>query len=378
MTEETTALLREIASYRDRDPEDARMLPPEVYLTDELFEFEMEHIFRREWILVGREEQARDPGDYFTTDLLEEPLLIARGADQQLRAFSNICRHRYMRVAEASGNARLFVCPYHKWSYDLEGKLRAAPGMEGNTTFDAKSCRLPEVRVEAWEGFVFVNLDDDAEPLRPKLQSFSDHFREFGIEKWKTIAWYDEVWEGNWKLTCENGLDSYHHMGLHWKTAEPFMPALGTRFAEAHAQWNYHRTPILPEKAREVGMGDDRFFEGLRPDQADALNSTFVYPNVVVGFVPGQSIWLSAIPIDRTHTRIISSYTVPTEFADDAEIRATAESYLRELNTEDAEATWRLQEVLASQRIERGPIGVRERGVYHFYQYLARMLPSPD
>ena len=105
-----------------------------------------------------------------------------------MRALSNVCRHRYMKVAEDSGNAKFFVCPYHKWSYELDGRLRASPGMEGNRTFEPGSCQLPEHRLEVWQGFVFVTFNAEAEPLHKLLHSFSERFAEYDISKWRTVA----------------------------------------------------------------------------------------------------------------------------------------------------------------------------------------------
>ncbi len=377
MNEGTGELLRAMAEYSDMDPQDARMLPPAAYLSDELFEIEMERIFRHEWICVGREEQLRKPGDYFTIELLEEPMVVVRGPDGRLRALSNVCRHRYMKVAAESGNTGLFVCPYHKWTYELDGQLRAAPGMEDNRTFDAQSCRLPEFRLETWLGFIFVTLDDTLSPLSERLASIAERFSAYGLNEWRTAAWYDEIWNGNWKLSCENGMDSYHHMGLHAETAEPMMPALGTYFVGAHEHWVHHRTPILADRASAMGVDLDRYTEGLPEEDRATMNAAFIYPNLVFPAIPGQLPWLSILPIDRTHSRIISGLTVsPRAFegVEEGEYCRESNENLHKLNTEDSQGTWRLQSVLASRRIERGPISAKERCVFYFYRYLAEML----
>ena len=381
MGEDTAGLLREIASYRDRAPEDARMPPPEVYLSEELYEIEMDQVFRHEWICVGREEQLPEPGDFFTIQILEEPIVVVRGRDRELRALSNVCRHRYMKVAEDSGNARFFLCPYHKWSYNLDGKLRSAPGMEGNRTFDAGHCALPQFRLETWQGFVFVSLDEEISPLHERLRSASERCAEYDLGAWKTTAWYDEVWNGNWKLSCENGMDSYHHMGLHETTAEPCMPGLGTYFAEAHDHWNYHRTPILPDRALELGYDLKRLGDkmGLREEDRACMNAVFIYPNLIFPVTPWSSTWLSVLPIDRTHSRIISGWSVPQAYLDDVDeeaLRVESSEGLDKLNAEDAQGTWRLQSVLDSRKIQRGPIGAKERAVFHFWRYMAGMLSA--
>ena len=149
------------------DPLAARFLPPDAYRSEEFFRFELEAIWDREWICVGRLEEIAAPGDYFSVDIAGEPLLIVRADENEVVALSAVCRHRGMIVAEGKGNcAKAFVCPYHHWSYDRRGKLIGAPQMQGVGTFDKSEIALPQVRTELWRGFIFVNFDDHAEPER--------------------------------------------------------------------------------------------------------------------------------------------------------------------------------------------------------------------
>ena len=138
--------------------EEAETLPPEIYTSQEFYEFEKDALFYREWLCVGRDEWLAKPGDYFTTAHANEPIIIARGRDGQIKAMSAVCQHRAMLVAEGKGNTRGFTCPYHHWSYDLDGKLVGAPAMGRTCNFDKAQYNLPKLQVELWHGFIFVNF----------------------------------------------------------------------------------------------------------------------------------------------------------------------------------------------------------------------------
>ena len=155
-------LLDDLAGYVDTPEESCVSLPPDAYLSPDLYALEVRAIFERSWLCVGREEYAPKPGDYYTIDVMGEPVVIVRGADGAIRALNTACRHRAMPVVTGRGNARRFVCPYHSWVYATDGRLVAAPHMEGSRVFSKADCRLPEYRIESWKGFLFVNLDDDA------------------------------------------------------------------------------------------------------------------------------------------------------------------------------------------------------------------------
>ena len=156
-------------------PSQASTLPPPCYTSREFYEREVEHIFLKEWLCVGRVDQVEKPGDFFTLTLLGERLIVVRDEENQVRVLSNVCRHRATKVVEGRGNRRTFECPYHGWTYSLKGELIGAPEMQRTDNFDKKQCQLASPRVETWEGFIFVNFDQRAQPLGPSwLPSPSD------------------------------------------------------------------------------------------------------------------------------------------------------------------------------------------------------------
>lgn len=198
------------------DVNEAETLPPECYVSEEFFEFEKRAIFDHEWLCVGREAWATKPGDYFTSAHVGEPIVVVRGHDNVLRAFSNVCQHRAMLVAEGHGNARSLLCQYHHWAYGLDGKLIGAPAMDQARSFDKSCIGLPELKLEIWLGFVFINFDREAQPLAPRLKELATALDHYELE----IAEGDRPGEPtkfpwNWKVMIENNNDGYHANKLH-------------------------------------------------------------------------------------------------------------------------------------------------------------------
>ncbi len=136
-------LLEVFAEYLTLEDNECLSLPPQAYGCAALHSRELDKIFHHEWLCVGREEYLPEPGDYYDFDLLGDPLIIVRGQDTQIRALSNVCRHRYMPLVSGRGRTDRFVCPYHAWGYDTQGQLIAAPHMEGSKRFQMRDCRLP-------------------------------------------------------------------------------------------------------------------------------------------------------------------------------------------------------------------------------------------
>jgi phenylpropionate dioxygenase-like ring-hydroxylating dioxygenase large terminal subunit len=159
---------------------EARSLPPELYTSEEFFAFEQEAIFGHDWLCVGREAQVPEPGDWYVFEIVDEPLLVVRGKDGQVRVLSAVCQHRGMVVAEGAGSGcTKFTCPYHHWSYALDGRLLGAPAMEQALGFDKSEHALPELRVEVWQGFIFCTFDPDVAPLAPSLAELDPHLEHF-------------------------------------------------------------------------------------------------------------------------------------------------------------------------------------------------------
>ena len=216
------------------DVNTAETLPPLCYSDPLFYEFEKEAIFFHEWLCVGREAWARNPGDYFTAFQAGEPIIVARTRDGALKAMSAVCRHRAMLVAEGHGNVRTFRCPYHHWTYALDGQLVHAPEMDKACNFSRDSFRLPQLKLEVWNGFVFVNFDPDAPPLAPRLAPLTDVLKNYHLaeadERSTPSEPRKEPW--NWKVRYENSNDGYHANRLHAGPVHNCVPSALARFPE--------------------------------------------------------------------------------------------------------------------------------------------------
>lgn len=212
---------------------EAETLPPECYTDAAFYAFEKEAIFNHEWLCTGRESWVGHPGDYYTTSIAGEPIIVARTLKGELRAMSAVCQHRAMLVAEGSGNRRGFLCPYHHWSYALDGHLTNAPAMEKTCNFDKSKFGLPNFQVEVWNGFVFVNLDANAPPLAPRLTTVADAIANYDLGNTEgEMPKPPPEFNWNWKVMFENNNDGYHANKLHRGPLHDFVPSELATFPE--------------------------------------------------------------------------------------------------------------------------------------------------
>jgi phenylpropionate dioxygenase-like ring-hydroxylating dioxygenase large terminal subunit len=224
-------------------------MPKSYYCDPDVLELEREHLYGKEWICIGRSDEVPRPGDYMTFTLCDEPLVAVRGDDQKIRVLSNVCRHRGALLVDGRGNGQRFVCPYHHWSYDLEGKLAGAPRMEQHKTFDKTGCRLPEFASEEWHGFLFANLSANPQPLVPRLKGLEALIRNYHMEQMKLLYVADEVWHTNWKCLIENFMEGYHLSPLHRTTLHTVNPTrLCSHFEAGESYFGYNAgySPDLP------------------------------------------------------------------------------------------------------------------------------------
>ena len=231
----------ELADRLSRPSEQAWAMPAEFYTSPAFLEVETEEVLRREWMCVGHIGELRNPGDFFTTDLLGEELLVVRDTDGIVRILSNVCRHRGNRVAEGSGNARKFICQYHTWTYDTTGALKVAPMMRKQPRFDQSKCGLPEFVSEVWKGWLFVNLDGLAAPLAPRIEGLSDVIRNYHQEDRYLVFMEEDVWHCNWKALFENFMEGYHLSATHLTTLHPITPTKLCKKMRSGEGWTgYH------------------------------------------------------------------------------------------------------------------------------------------
>jgi carnitine monooxygenase subunit len=191
-------------------------LPYGWYTDPEILRREQERIFRPAWQYAGHTGQLAQPG-YFTVHAGRIPVVVTRDRDGEIRAFANVCRHRGFVVADGEGSRETLQCPYHAWTYGLDGRLRAAPRSEEEPEFPREELGLVPVAVDTWGPFVFVNAGPDPEPLAATLGSMPAQVAELGLDVDSLVhyrRWEAEL-EANWKVVCENFLECYHCQVAH-------------------------------------------------------------------------------------------------------------------------------------------------------------------
>jgi glycine betaine catabolism A len=272
-----------------------RTLPTSWYRNPDIFQIEKERIFCREWLAVCREEELPKPGDHRLLDLLGESVLLVRNREGHLRAFYNVCRHRGSRLCRAAGEpvapgrvalpggmtaGRLIVCPYHQWSYDLNGALVAAPHLGVGSGFDKQKFHLHPVSVETWGGFVFLHLTPaDAAPFASQLAGIPERLQRYPLANLRIGATRRYEVAANWKILCENYNECYHCGGVH-----PELCTVVPSFREAGgADLDWTRGVPHREGAytfTHSGTTERRAFPGLNEDEQVRHKGELVYPNM--------------------------------------------------------------------------------------------------
>jgi phenylpropionate dioxygenase-like ring-hydroxylating dioxygenase large terminal subunit len=358
----------------------AETLPPAAYTSPEFFRREVERIFLREWLYVGRADQVKERGDYFTLELLGEKLVVVRDDRGEIRVLSTVCRHRGMEVVSGRGNTRAFECPYHAWTYSLRGDLLGAPEMQRTEGFDRRACALPGLRTEVWEGFVFVSFDSNAKPLGPSLAPLAEQFRNYRMGDLVSTDGlvYECPW--NWKVMVENFMECYHHIGLHRQSVEPVMPARKTWAKPPDARWAIVHLPAVRgdiSLSGTEGIGAESGFppiEGLSAEERGRGTVVVVYPTHLVFLLPDNVTIYQVIPhaVDRITLRI--TICVPRTTAERPEFAGALEQAyegLATFNREDMAACGVIQHGLSSRWAAPGRYSWLEDSVWQIAQYVA-------
>ena len=345
----------------------ATTIPARWYLDPAMLRIEQERIFYRTWQLVGRIEQVRKAGDFFTCAVLDEPLVVTRATDGGLHAFYNVCRHRAGPVAIGAGTRKSLQCRYHGWTYDLDGRLITTPEFDGVRCFEKAQNGLVPVRVETWGPFVFVNLDDAAPALQTFLGAIPDETSDLPLERMGFYKRVDYEIACNWKVYVDNYLEGYHipmaHPGLFKEIDYNAYRVETARFySKQHA----------PIRAKP----DSLYRRNLEPDaQARALYY-WVFPNLMLNIYPDNVQINIILPLgpDRTVT-IFEWYVLDVDRPEVADDFARSFAFSDLVQQEDIEVCEAVQKGLRSRSYDVGRFSVlRENGVHHFHALVNEFL----
>lgn len=367
----------ELASF-GKPPREARGLLPRLYTDPAVYEAEKEKIFRREWMPVFHQSTVPNPGDYRVVDLAGESLLFVRDEDGTLRCFRNICRHRGAKVATGEGSCNTFKCPYHRWTYDLGGKLIGAPDMAWVVR---EGIGLLELRLDTWLGFVFVNQDGNAPPLAEKLADLNEILAPWVAVGDQLESVYEFHYPGtwNWKLTMENAIESYHITGSHWESAGELLPPhLTYTKSTEFRHWTDFRSPF----GAGLNMRDGTDGSVAIPNVPEWVDEEFrfypVWPAILISLAPENVTGYFAIPgaTPGEVTFVWCGAVLPETKRKPgyAEYKAAQEGFSRQIQGEDQYPCETMWANVHSAGFIPGPYADGERAVYHFDQwYLERM-----
>ena len=350
-------------------------MPKSVYTSPEFAALEQRHIFARDWLCAGRADALRAPGDYLAMDISGEPILVLRDQDGIVRAMSNVCRHRMSTLLEGRGTTRSIVCPYHAWTYNLDGTLRAAPAMTRNDGFCKDRIALPPVRCEVWLGWIMVTLNPDAPPVADRLAGVSDLIGPFQMEAYVESFREEFRWATNWKVLAENFMESYHLPVCHAGTIGGHVDLLKMSCPEGLPAFNFHS--IVKNDALDLALAHPANMR-LKGDQRRTTWLLSVYPSLMITLSPGYFWYLSLTPDGPGHVHVVFGGGLAPDYAADpasADHFARLKALLDKVNAEDKGCVERVYRGLCAGLADPGPLSHLERPNYDFARYIAGMMP---
>jgi len=359
-----TSIEQILSSYDDRAPlPQASTIPAAWYVDDRIAELERLNVFSKTWQLIARTDQIAAPGQFVSTTVAGEPVVAVRGNDGVLRAFYNVCRHHAAAVVtQPCGRASLLRCPYHGWNYGLDGSLKGMPEFEGVENFDRAQNGLVPIRVETWEGFVFINLDNDAAPLSEFLGGLVKRIAPLGVGK---LHYFDRRTYDihcNWKVFVDNFLDGgYHVPHLH----------KGLNSVLDYKQYTIENEDrYCLQSSPMVSSEEDAATGAAR--KGDRAWYFWQYPNLMINCYEGYMDTNLVIPVDVDHCCVIFDFY----FADIGEARCEYNEQSvnvgNRVQEEDLGICEDVQRGLKSRAYRAGRLSVRrEAGEQLFHRLLA-------
>ena len=337
-----------------------RTLPYSWYSDPELLRLEQEKIFRSAWQYAGHLGELPEQGTFFTTRAGRTPVVVTRARDGELRAFLNVCRHRGFPVAQGAGKRETIQCPYHAWTYGLDGSLRAAPRASEEEDFRQDELGLVPVSVGTWGPFVFVNTQPDAEPLADALGSMPAQVAELGLDVDELVhytRWEAEV-DANWKIVCENFLECYH-----CQVAHPGFSAIIDVSPDSYAL-----STEGPLSSQRGLVRESVRIEGALPRS----QFHFLWPNLTVNIFPGHpNVSIGpVVPVtaERTYRFLDYFYGPDVEQAWIDELMA----FDAQVGSEDKVLVEGVHRGMASGALDHGNLMSRSEQLIGNFQHLTR------
>jgi phenylpropionate dioxygenase-like ring-hydroxylating dioxygenase large terminal subunit len=362
------------------DSLDGWSLPAWTYSDPEFFAAEEERVFAPSWQVVCHESDVPGPGDWHTLEYLGESVLVIRGKDLALRAFGNVCRHRGSRVVDgSSGCARKLVCPYHAWTYDLDGALVGVPDSASYPGLDKANHGLVPVSMELWRGFIFIRLKDEGPSVAEMMAPYEAMIEPYRFEQLEALGRVTLRQSAvNWKNIGDNYSD-----GLHIPVAHPGLTRLFGKSYGVEAEDHVDRMwgDLID---RPSANWSERAYQNLLPPVPhlpEAAQRHWLYfklwPNVAFDIYPDQVDFMQWLPVSPTESLIREiSYVLPDDRREMKAARYLNWRINRRVNAEDTELITRVQQGMASRSFSIGPLSDKEVCLRHFCKRMRALIPE--
>ena len=362
------------------DPLDGMSLPGWLYFDPEFFSAEQKAFLRAAPQVVCHESDIGAPGDWRTLEYLGENVIVIRGDDGDVRAFSNVCRHRGSRLVDGSGGcAKVLTCPYHAWSYARDGRLIGVPHRGEYPGLRTEKLGLVPVALERWHGFLFVTLEPRAPSVAEMMAPYEEEVALYRLEELRAVGRVTHRPRPlNWKTIADNYSD-----GLHIPVGHPGLTRLFGKGYRIEAQANVDRMEgDLLEK--ESANASERAYQRLLPQVRHLPESRQrkwlyykLFPNVAFDIYPDQVDFMQFLPVGPTETVIREiSYAIPDDRREMRAARFLNWRINRRVNAEDTELITRVQLGMQSASYRPGPLGTSEVCLRSFAQKLRRLIPE--
>ena len=362
-----------LSLYDDQAPlEQAHTIPAPWYLEPAILKLEEQRVFASNWQAIGRVDQVKTPGDYFTTELANEPIVVVKDSHHKVRAFYNVCRHHAAAVAiEPCGQAKSFRCPYHGWNYALDGTLKGAPEFNGVCNFDRSASGLVPIAIETWENFLFVNLNPNPAPLSTFLGDLVERIAPLNLTGLHFHSRKEYTLNCNWKVYLDNYLDGgYHVPHLH--------KGLNSVLDYSHYTIENGQHYCLQSSPMVSLENDQSQFTETR--QGTRAWYYWLYPNFMLNIYdggPGTSLMDTnyVLPLGANRCKVIFDFFFADVSAGQESYNSASVATSDQVQDEDVAICESVQRGLLSRAYGAGRLSVRrEAGEHLFHRLLARDL----
>lgn len=355
-----TAFARTTATYQ----QGAMTLAGSYYTSPDVLQDDIERLFRRTWLCVGREREVLEPGSYLLHDRFGDSIIVVRGKDGVVRAFHNLCRHRGTRICEASRGrfASTIQCPYHAWTWSTEGHLVGAPHMHEVEHFDKREFPLLSVQVALWEGFVFVAPANNPPPFDEVFRSVHDRFARFALDRLVPIARKEYEVKANWKLIMQNYNECLHCPTIHPELNQLLPYTSGANDLHDGAfLGGYMDITATNDSVTVTGRRCGLYLGDLSTEDTRRAYYYSFWPNMMLSLHPDYANWYTVWPVAPDRSIVICEWMMhPDSVSSPGYDPAGPVDLWHTVNAQDWHICEMSQAGVSSRAYKPGPYSPRE------------------